>query len=53
MMDKKELTQAEKFQQAARDLGCDESEDAFNAKLRAVAKQKPQEPARKNGGKQT
>ena len=33
-----DLTQAEKFEQAARDLGTDESEDAFKGVLRKLAK---------------
>ncbi len=51
MMDKKELTQGEKFRQAARDLDCEESEDDFDAKLRKIAKQKPKDPPDKKGGK--
>jgi hypothetical protein len=38
-------TQAAKFKQAARDLGCDESEEAFDEKLRVIARQKPKEPS--------
>lgn len=40
-MTTKQKSQTEKFRQAARDAGADESEDAFNAKLKAVAKAKP------------
>lgn len=44
MMDEKPLTQAEKFRQAARNLGCEESEESFDAKLRTIAKQKLKDP---------
>lgn len=37
-------TQSDKFKQTARELGCDPSEEAFDAKLRTIAKQKPKEP---------
>lgn len=37
-MTKSEATQAEKFKQAARDLGCDEDEAAFD---RALKQMKP------------
>lgn len=33
--------QSERFKQAARELGCDESEERFDEALRAVAKHKP------------
>ncbi len=33
--------QAYSFEQAARELGCDESEAAFEDKLRKIAKAKP------------
>lgn len=36
--------QSKRFEQAARELGCDESEEAFDAKLRQVAKHKPKPP---------
>jgi hypothetical protein len=39
MTDKK--SQLEKFKQTARDLECDESEEAFERKLKKVAKEKP------------
>jgi hypothetical protein len=39
--------QIESFRQAARELGCDESEDRFRDALRAVAKHKPQPAPRK------
>jgi hypothetical protein len=38
-------TQAAKFKEAARELGCDESEEAFDEKLRVIARQKPKEPS--------
>jgi hypothetical protein len=34
-------TQSERFKQAARELGCDESEERFEAALRKVVKHKP------------
>lgn len=37
-MTKTEQSQVETFKQAARDLECDESEDAFRRYLRAIAK---------------
>jgi hypothetical protein len=36
-------TQSEQFVKAARELGCDESEERFNDALKAVAKHKPRE----------
>lgn len=33
--------QIEKFKEAAKKLGCDESEDAFDEKLRRIAKKPP------------
>lgn len=36
-------TQREKFERAARDLDCDESEERWDATLKKVAKQKPPE----------
>ncbi len=34
-------TQRERFIKAARELGCDEDEAAFKAKLAVIARQKP------------
>ncbi|MBZ9909448.1 MULTISPECIES: hypothetical protein [Mesorhizobium] len=52
MTDEKHLTQSQKFEQAARELGCDDSEEVFDAKLRAIAKQKPKdEHPRQKAGK--
>lgn len=53
MMDKKQLTQAEKFRQVARDIDCEESEGAFDVKLRIIAKQKPKDPPAEKRGKKT
>jgi hypothetical protein len=39
-------TQCERFDQAARELVCDESEERFNEALKAVAKHKPKEAAK-------
>jgi hypothetical protein len=36
--------QSAAFIEAARQLGCDESEERFNEKLKAVAKHKPRTP---------
>ena len=36
--------QVEKFREVARELGCDESEERFDEKLRAIAKKKPKSP---------
>jgi hypothetical protein len=36
-------TQFDKFKQTARELECDESEEAFERKLKKVAKPKPEE----------
>ena len=35
------VAQSQRFVEAARELGCDESEEAFDAALKAVAKHKP------------
>lgn len=45
-MTKAPQPQLQKFKQAARELGCDESVKAFDDKLRVIAKQKPKEPER-------
>jgi hypothetical protein len=39
----------ERFQEMARELGCDENEDAFRAKLGQIARQKPKDDSKKNG----
>lgn len=36
-------TQLERFKEAARALGCDEDEAAFDEKLKAIARQKPKD----------
>ena len=36
-------TQAQKFEDAARELGADEDEAAFKAKLAVIARQKPKD----------
>jgi hypothetical protein len=41
MKSKSENEQVKAFRKAARELGCDESEERFQEALRAVAKQKP------------
>jgi hypothetical protein len=39
--------QVRKFREAARELGCDESDERFDDALRKIAKQKPGEAAPK------
>ncbi|WP_192856766.1 hypothetical protein [Manganibacter manganicus] len=41
MADVKSKTQREKFEEAARDLETDDSEEAFDAKLKKIAKTPP------------
>jgi len=38
-----EQSQRERFEQAARELGCDESEERFDETLKRVAKHKPKD----------
>ena len=45
----KPQTQVEKFREAARELEADDSEEAFDAKLKKIAKAPPPKPA--NGSK--
>lgn len=40
-MDDKPQSQIERFKEAARQLGCDEDEAAFDEKLKVIARQKP------------
>ena len=40
--------QIDRFKQAARELGCDEDEAAFKAKLAVIARQKPKDESKKN-----
>jgi hypothetical protein len=40
-MTKRPKSQIEKFREAARDVGCDDSEEHFDAALKAVAKHAP------------
>ncbi len=44
-MTDKEQAQLERFKEAARQLGCDEDEAAFDEKLKVIARQKPKTPA--------
>jgi hypothetical protein len=41
-------SQIEKFKQAARDLGADDSEKRFNERLGKIAKAQPPAPAKKS-----
>jgi hypothetical protein len=44
----------ERFQEMARELGCDEDEDAFKAKLGQIARRKPKgEPKKPECGRST
>jgi hypothetical protein len=55
MASKSSKSQIQKFREAARDLGCDESDERFEEALRAVAKHKPQDnpkPSSNNEDKQ-
>lgn len=38
--------QVEKFKEAARELGCDESEEVFDRALRKIAKREPKKDKR-------
>jgi hypothetical protein len=54
MVVKASKSQVQKFREAARELGCDESDERFEEALRAVAKHKPQDdpkPSPKNEDK--
>lgn len=44
---KSEKSQAERFVTAARELGCDDGEEAFDKKLKAVASAPPPKPTKK------
>lgn len=41
------ITQRERFEEAARELGCDESEEAFDRALRKVVKREPKKDDKK------
>lgn len=43
MSDEKNKSQADRFKEAARELGADDDEARFNEKLRKLVKQKPDE----------
>ena len=45
MSEEKTKTQHERFVEAARQLGCDEDEAAFEEKLKDIARQKPKDDA--------
>jgi hypothetical protein len=40
-------SQSRKFREAARELGCDEDEAAFEARLKKIAKAQPPKPEKK------
>jgi hypothetical protein len=42
-MDTPEPNQSDKFKAAARELGCDEDEAAWDERLKKIAQQKPKE----------
>jgi hypothetical protein len=45
----KDKSQRERFIEAARELGCDEDEAAFEEKLKKIAGHKPAKPGPKKG----
>jgi hypothetical protein len=51
MVDAVEKSQIDRFKEAARQLGCEEDEAAFDEKLRHIAKQKPSKETPKATGK--
>lgn len=51
MIDKKTVSQSQKFIRAAKEHGCDESEAAFDKKLGKLAKATPTEPEKPKKGK--
>jgi hypothetical protein len=54
MASKNSKTQVAKFREAAREFGCDESDERFEEALRSVAKHKPEsnpKPSSKNENK--
>ena len=51
-MPEESSTQATKFKEAARKLGCDESEERFNEALKKVARHKPVKPEEKRKPKE-
>ena len=44
----KEPTQLDRFREAARALGCDEDEAAFDEKLKGIAAPKPKAPEKRD-----
>jgi hypothetical protein len=46
-MPKKAIQQSQKFKEAARELGCDEDEAAFEKRLEKIAKAPPPKPEKK------
>lgn len=46
---KKSHNQSDKFRDAARELGCDESPAAFDAKLKKLAKHQSEETKKEKG----
>jgi hypothetical protein len=42
--EKNDKSQLDRFKEAARDLGCDESEEAFDAALKQIGKAPPPTP---------
>lgn len=51
MPGKPKVSQSQEFLEAARALGCDDDEDAFDAKLKAVASAPPPKTTKKPKGK--
>ncbi len=48
-MKQKTKTQLERFKEAARELGCDESEERFNENLKRIAKAKQKDQEKDKG----
>ncbi|MDK2741313.1 MAG: hypothetical protein NDI90_00225 [Nitrospira sp. BO4] len=46
--DKKRISQSSRFAETARSLGCDDDEEAFDAKLKAIASAPPPKPLKKS-----
>jgi hypothetical protein len=48
-MNEQDKSQIDRFREAARQLGCDEDEAAFDEKLKVIAKQKPKQQGPEGG----
>ncbi len=43
MTDERDAEQVKRFKEVARSIGCDESEEAFDEKLKVIARHKPKD----------